>query len=369
MLGELSYRQGLRLRRRLLQAVCSSSWLDAIAPADANGYVRTARRGLYPPGGEATAMRECPACRRISPPNSPQPVCGDCEIETVELAFSQRCARSTHSQRRELQRLWWRSPLRFDLSDADDSVAPTWTSLVQNPAGAIRGWAPSENATDGFADEFSPNDDDHADSPSGSDETSSAVRDDRLAAAEYAHWLLGLPTRQIAYYDPIPKSSLSLLPADVASELLRLTTEFAGQMARSIRAATTAFRRACRPLESASIRGRRGLIELRYAGRCYGLLRYASDLPTRNVSIGSGRSAGCVLTLLPENEAALRREIAFAEANEDVVPSAKRFTRSNPFRSAPEDRFGLRAFLGSRRTASTNDGNLRPRPSAPIATR
>lgn len=314
-------------------------------------------------------MRECPACRRISPPNPPLLICGDCEIETAELAFSQRCARSTLSQRRELQRRWWRSPLRFDLSDADDSIAPTWMSLVQNPAGAIRGWAPSENATDGLADEFLMADDDPADPPSGSDETSPAVRDERLAAAEYAHWLLGLATRWITYHDPIPKSSLSLLPTDVATELTRLATEFAGQMARSIRAATTAFRHACRPLDQASIRGRRGLIELRYAGRCYGLLRYTSDLPTRNVSIGSGRSAGCVLTLLPENEAALRREIAFAEANEDVVPSAKRFTRSNPFRAALEDRLGLRAFLGSRRTARPNDGHCRPRKLVPIATR
>ena len=179
MLGELSYRLGRRLRSRLLQVVCSSSWLDAITPVDANGFVRAARCGLYPPGGESTAMRECSACRRISPPNRLRVICGDCEIENAELAFSQRCARSTRSQRCEFQRLWWRSPLRFVLSDDDDSAAPTWTSVVQNPAGVIRGWEQYEESTDGIADEFSPMDDDPADPTSDSDETSRGTQYDR----------------------------------------------------------------------------------------------------------------------------------------------------------------------------------------------
>jgi len=376
MLGALSYRQGVRLRSRLLQIVCSSTWLDAIAPADFNGLVRHARRGVYPPGGENTAMRECPACRRISPPNSPQPICGDCEIEIAELAFCMWCAQSTRSQRFERQRRWWCSPMRLDLSaDDDDGTSPTWATFVNNPGSVVHGLEPSDETTAEFVDEFSALDDDPDVSPR-------TARPDHRAAVKFAHRILGLPTKQIAFNDPIPRSSLSQLPTHVASDLERLAAEFVGQTARSVRAATTAFRRTCRSLADASIRARRGLIELEYAGRYYGLLRYAPVWPTRNVSIGSGRSAGCALTMLPESELALQREIAYAEAYGGAVPSAKRFTRSNPFRAAPEDALGLRALLGF--TRSANEGTAaRRRPAdrrrrtgrdpasrlAPIATR
>lgn len=358
---ELTYSQGQALRRRLAGTVCSSAWLDAIAPADNKGVVQGLKPDLYPPGDFSTAMSECAACKRIGPPNGVRGICADCETEEVELAFWERCLQASTHDRTQLLRRWWREPVRF-YPTVRKCEAESWgvpstcdpPALLANPAGMIFALAtPHGRGT--RSEEVSAIDERKPTDPSSdSDGGLQEKRSDRRVALEIACRILGVPSPGIRFYDPIPRSSLAHLPEKVAAELVCLAESFDRRTAPSVRAATTAFRRVCQPLGEFAVVRRRKTIALLHGGIAYCLLRYEPVLPTRNVSIGSGRSAGCVLTLLPEDEQALRREIAYANEHGQAALSARRFTRPNPYRSAPEDRLDVLSCFGARRPRRTS---------------
>ena len=72
---------------------------------------------------------------------------------------------------------------------------------------------------------------------------------------------------------------------------------------------------------------------------------------SRAPSIGSGNAAGCQLTVLPESDAALGREIESYQRRGRLAPSVQRFTRPSPYRRAPEDRAPVEALLGLSQSA------------------
>lgn len=340
--------------------VCSAAWLDAIAPADENGVVRHVYDGVFPPGGDATIMCVCAACKRTVPPNGHSAICYDCEIERAELSLLERLARaSAHrylaciaSEREQLWRRWWRVPVRFAVTPTAEGTDAEPPLLLNNPFNLAGGEEPyCKLGKEGESAVECPSYDDHSgNAPHGSDRLPHSQPANRHLAGEIACRSLGVPSPLIHFFDPIPGSSLAALPGNVAAEIGRLAESFDRQLARSVRVATTAFRKACRPLGDFSILRRCGNITLVHAGRSYCLLRYEPATPTRNVSIGSGRSAGCAMQLLPESESGIQREIAYAKEHGDAAPSAKRFTRRNPFRPAPEDFLGVQAVLHFRMT-------------------
>lgn len=50
-----------------------------------------------------------------------------------------------------------------------------------------------------------------------------------------------------------------------------------------------------------------------------------------------GRAPGCQVLLLPESQEALTKEIAYFKTKHRVMPSARRYSRHNPYILAPED--------------------------------
>jgi len=103
---------------------CSEPWVEALIVSAGNDQWET-RLFLYPPGGKDTAMRECPACRRVCPPNGPQgspSPCCDCEVEESEEVFGRREEKfvreaKDHREGREriheLRRRWWRRSMSY----------------------------------------------------------------------------------------------------------------------------------------------------------------------------------------------------------------------------------------------------------------
>jgi hypothetical protein len=360
MLDELTYQQRKRLRDQLAEIVCSSAWLDAIAPADENGMVRRFNEGVFPPGGDATIMCVCAECKRTCPPNAHSAICSDCEIESDEFVLLDKLSRAPEhryfacipSEREQLWRRRWRVPLRFAVTPTAEATEAEPSSLVNNPFSLVGGEEPyAKLGKEGESAVECPSYDEHSgNAPRGSDRLPHSQPANRHLAGEIACRCLGAPSPLIQFFDPIPRSSLASLPGEAAAEIGHLAEVFDRQLARSVRAATTSFRKVCRSLGDFSIRRRFGNLTLMHGGRSYCLLRYAPATPTRNVSIGSGRSAGCAMQLLPEIESGLQREIDYARKHRDAPPSAKRFTRRNPFVPAPEDFLGLQAFYRFRMT-------------------
>ena len=75
------------LRLRWLRLFCSDAWVKAaFLPLDPDG-IWWKIRSKCPPGLDATAMRPCPQCGRVCPPNGVSPVCCDCEAENQYEPF------------------------------------------------------------------------------------------------------------------------------------------------------------------------------------------------------------------------------------------------------------------------------------------
>jgi hypothetical protein len=353
MFFELSYQEGCKKRKNVATVVCSSAWLDAIVPEDENGVVQGYHDDLYPPGGNATLMRECVACRRVSPQNGHAGICCDCEVEQAESAHAKQRRRASRNQIsdhfasdwKQLEKRWWRRPIVEILPDR---------SAEQEDV--------SSNGPPSY--------DDHSgNGPSGSDRLPGTYPVDRRIAREDACRVLGLPSPLIRFSDPIPRSSLKYLPGAVAAELNRIAESFDRQAAKSVRAVSKAFRNACRSLGQFHVRRDQGNIVLRYDGRTFCLLRCEPDMPTRGVSIGSGRSAGCPFQLLSEKVPSLKKEIAdclkkIARKPENEVLKnwprylsrrVKRFTSGNPRDYAPEDWLGMRAFINGSETSGAGE--------------
>jgi hypothetical protein len=239
----LPYDEGRKKRNNVAAVVCSGAWLDVVVPEDENRVAQGYHDDLYPPGGSATLMRECVACKRVSPPNGCCGLCCDCEIEQAQFAF--------------LNRLSLLSPKQvfagFD-NDREQVWRGWWTRPIHAP---------------------------------------------------------GTPSQFTRFFDPIPLSSLNSLPIKVAVEIRSTAIYFDRQIAPSVSAATTAFRKACKPLGRTSIVRKRGNIFLSHGGRVYCLLRYK---PTSR----------CDLRLLPESDEPILNEIAYFKEHGAVSPRARR---------------------------------------------
>ena len=105
MHSELSYGEATRLLAGLAHIVCSTAWLEKIAPQPRHkGW--SFNEDQYPPGGTKTQMQFCSVCETICPPNGTSKFCCDCETERSELIFLQRCRRWAPDDRQELTRRW-----------------------------------------------------------------------------------------------------------------------------------------------------------------------------------------------------------------------------------------------------------------------
>ena len=114
---------------KLLQSeFCSAPWLAAsfemVHTEDQALYRR--RRDFYPPGGNASLMRRCPACGRTCPPNaSVAGPCVDCEADlSYERFHAWIGAPERRSINTDLLRRWW--PRR-----------PTYAEFMESPDGAL----------------------------------------------------------------------------------------------------------------------------------------------------------------------------------------------------------------------------------------
>lgn len=209
---------------------------------------------------------------------------------------------------------------------------------------------------------------------------------DRQQQLELAAFRLCLGETRKRLFDPIPKSSLSTLPRNVSEGIYSIVARCESVTTSEIAYIVSALRRACEPLvefeifikqppqdpknpKSAKKRwGSRAPtayrghsiwcsdVTLIHDGRSFCLLRFEELGRKQDASRNSGRTRGCILTLLPETEEALKKEIARYQANlkqqlesaEDgesqsqleyqaIPPHAKRFTRVNPYQAARED--------------------------------
>jgi hypothetical protein len=100
--------------RLLATGFCSSPWVAAAFAADLSDRRQPRlryQRLVFPPGGKATLMRRCPACRRMSPPNLTRgEPCADCELEAAWERFAARLRPPADpALAEELYRRWWHS--------------------------------------------------------------------------------------------------------------------------------------------------------------------------------------------------------------------------------------------------------------------
>ena len=313
-------------RRAIAEVVCSHAWLDAIAPAE-NGEVLHSRLEIYPPGENQTAMRTCRVCQRIRP-NGLLPICCDCQVEQSESTFWDSFWWARDTDHEGLLRRWWPNPARI----RDNSVVEIARRVrqAQSCELAMVDSSHSDERSAIYPDET-------ADLPYESTNATRSRPDKHLSTLVAATFSLGISSGRVRFYDAIPAASLAALPEQVAWAILQVAKSLDRLEMQSVRAATTAFRKVCRPIADARILRCRGGIGIKWSGGCRCLIRYQPSLSTRNVSIGTGRSAGCELTLLPESEQALRSEIHQYETFGCVARRARRFTRPNPYHRVPED--------------------------------
>ena len=339
----LNYAQATRLLTTLARLVCSTAWLEQIAPRPLqNGWSFDDEQ--YPPGGGQTRMRFCAVCETIAPPNLPMTHCFDCETELSELRFLQFCKERIDEGIAEFIKRWWELPLRF-AGEPDGLFNNPWTAIADMmESGSFRSRA--EEGSPIYGEET-------ADSPDGRPPTSRTDDAVRRSAVESACYRLGIPCSHTRFYDPIPASSLKFLPPDIAEAIHELAGGLPRESAQSVRQAMRAFRQICQSLPDSEIRRWRRNIVLRWQQQQFCLIRYSGEFPTRNVSINSGRSAGCELDLLSATEAVLRKEIGYFQQHGRIVPSARRFSRPRPHLRAPEDNLRVEDCFGARKPTST----------------
>ncbi len=130
----------VRLREK---TCCSEPWVEAIVTPGPGGQFWCFLPYLYPPGGGETLMRECPACKRICPPNGPVGApCCDCETETAEVAFRARLQEPGSTWlKEELRRRWWRTFLAYDSVKGwwYSSSAISYAAFMDWPTGGLLG--------------------------------------------------------------------------------------------------------------------------------------------------------------------------------------------------------------------------------------
>jgi hypothetical protein len=201
---------------------------------------------------------------------------------------------------------------------------------------------------------------DAADSPATANRTPlGVIRAMREVQLADAYWRFGIQRLSVRFYDPIRLPELGRMLRHVAFEIWSIVVRHDRCQAKDAQRITAELRRVCKPLGPRKLIAKRGDILLTYGQRTYCLLRYHSDYPSRRVSRRSGRAIGCKFTILSETSEALLKEIAYyqtrasrhspSEDFQNIVPSAKRFTRPNAFLRAPEDgRSVVDCMAGSR---------------------
>ncbi|MCA9055956.1 MAG: hypothetical protein KDA75_19120 [Planctomycetaceae bacterium] len=316
---------------------------------------------------------------------------GDDDVEASEIRFTQWLAVAeaedllTESDADdwrndgaagELLRRWWRRPVRAS------ELAESPHRTLAGPE--LRGHSDSspESARD-----------DVLALPGSGDGVRSVEPLQRQTTLEIVARHLGLRPKSVRLFDPLSESSLAALPAGVAADIGSILKRCDRQVVDHVRPILQALRIVCEPLEKCSVQvvspsnyrqrtlhhgvegeldqrtaptgdranpRRCSDINLRYRGRVYCLLRFAAPYHVADVSDRSGRAVGCSATILAEDEESLRREIARFQDRlqarlplcqseeqrqqarlEAIDPSARRFTRRNPFAAAPEDRLSL----------------------------
>lgn len=350
------YQKAAERYKLLAEAVCSAPWMVAIAVLDSERETKERFRRLYPfvptkyrsaAGDSNGRMQKCPRCERIAPHSDGCAVCIDCEVEQGESLLVELLVGADYEvEENELLKRWYRSPWCY--RDMVDHLE----SFVGNESSSRRFPTTNDAETDSPR---SPED------PWGVGRTAGEAdrQADRGRILQKAYRLLGIQGRTIRLTDPVPLSSLSDLPRDVASAVRSIAARYDRLQDRNARAAAAALRSACRPLGSYRVLARRGEIVLHYAGGRRCLLRYGPDDAPQTFGFGSGRAVGCRATLLAESEKALRAEIDYfhrhrrkypsACAENHIMPSAKRFTRLNPMGRAPEDGHSVMdCFVGTR---------------------
>jgi hypothetical protein len=297
MQHRLTERQAQALSRRLAHVVCSVTWLERVRPSKTeDGW--DFHDSVYPPGGAKTAMRNCSECQRIAPVGDGVVCCIDCQVERAEVRHYQCLCATDEEVADELTSRWW---TRFRRPWEDLGQLCCWNEEQDRP--------PAPHLLD------------------------MAKR-------------LGLRDPMVRWYDPIPATSLTLPSSDVRRLLRTELNDINGQVTKGVRSVTRRLRKLLTGMSGSELIRSRGALILRYLRRSWVLIRHRSETPSRNVSIGSGRSAGCGLTLLPENEASLQREIEHFLRTGEVIPRARRFSLSHPGRRAPEDQAPMNDCFG-----------------------
>ena len=242
---------------------------------------------------DVRAGQRC-ACDHLGPPFDESQVCYDCEVETAEEAAWRHFRR--FSSRPGIQRtvngirptMSWSvarpAPPILASSLAASRVGET---PMANPWPLLKG-GQSQHASDDVA--ISPHE--IPDAMAGREDPK---RDeiDCHGVAEMMHYHLGIQTPFVRVYDPTFEHNLVGIPRAVAYEICRIGREYDGQTLRDVRRVTNKIRKACKPLGNYRVSAERSAIMLEYNGRLYNTVRQDKDPPTRNVSMGTGRAAGC----------------------------------------------------------------------------
>jgi hypothetical protein len=347
------YRRAAARFPQLARAVCSAPWLLALVVPGPDRRTLQRVRDLYPfvperdferAADRGRWMQRCGVCGWISPRNEPFRCCCDWQIEREESDFQERLEQvRCQCEQQQLRNCRWRRPMT--------SVA--FVAFVASPHSILRGIealaAPA--AVPGNEEESVGYPDDTGEPAATTDERRRLAWIDRELSLQVAHQRFGILAPTIRFMDPIPMSSLGHLPFGVAAEILSIGNLHDRRQARNARAVTLEYRRACRPLGDYKLTAKRGEILLVYHGRWRRLLRYRRDYPAVSASPKNGRALGCAFTILPEEEKKLVAEIAYFHKQgrkhpdttefERVIPSAKRFTRSNPMLRAREDKWSI----------------------------
>lgn len=310
----LDYSEAANLAAELREIVCSPPWLNAVLRRAKNDNGQWQFVEYPPPSTAPTGMRECAECRRITPVNQHHAcLCYDCEailhdIEPRLEAFPEGAD--------ELLRRWWRRPVSVlgfagGLTSGDDawSLASATLRLAVTVAEAPEFEKSPIHLED--IDDDAPN---------------RRLTSDRRRLEESICYHLGPAKPEVLFFDPIPRSSLSKLPGDVAREVRAIVSEADRSVAASARSLLRAIREVCKPLENHSVVRRRNCIILRSPGRPLCLLRFQRNRPRK----ASGQAIGCGFVLVPESEAALRQEITHFQEHQRVMPRARRLVRPRP---------------------------------------
>jgi hypothetical protein len=252
------------------------------------------------------------------------------ESNELLMEFVRKCPGLLRDPRRQFWRLRWRHTC--------------WRDAMENPWPLLKG-GQSQHASDDVA--ISPHE--MPDAKAGREEPK-RNEIDRHGVGEMMHYHLGIQTPFVRVYDPTFEHNLVGIPRSVAYEICRIGREYDGQTLRDVRRVTNKIRKACKPLGKYRVSAESSAILLEYNGRLYNTVRQDKDPPTRNVSMGTGRSAGCSIQLLSETENSLKEEIAFFKASGQLPKTVCRFTVANPFvKDADEDGLSVSAcFVGGK---------------------